>query len=177
MNNKNKPTMFIDTVSTEVKTSSSQVYYDSRNQQNYVKWDKPKSTSLIEKKLDGKKVKPEKAYEQAFREGYFSGLTASSKNVSYEKMLVEGIGKNNSDYLKGKILFENKENNIEEKEFSVLSELKDIVKYCELTKIIESGLNKALTLLNMRKFLNVNNNVVAGIDLFQTATFLRTFIR
>lgn len=48
-------------------------------------------------------------------------------------------------------------NNIEEKEFSVLSELKDIVKYCELTKIIESGLNKALTLLNMRKFLNVNN--------------------
>ena len=53
MNNKNKPTMFIDTVSTEVKTSSSQVYYDSRNKQNYVKWDKPKSTSLIEKKLDG----------------------------------------------------------------------------------------------------------------------------
>lgn len=53
MNNKNKPTMFIDTVSTEVKSTSSQVYYDSRNKQNDVKWDKPKSTSLIEKKLDG----------------------------------------------------------------------------------------------------------------------------
>lgn len=48
-------------------------------------------------------------------------------------------------------------NNIKEEEFSILNELKDIVKYCETTKIIESGLNKSLTLLSMRKFLNVNN--------------------
>lgn len=48
-------------------------------------------------------------------------------------------------------------NNIKEEEFDVLTELKDIVKYCEETGIIESGLNRSLTLLSMRKFLNVNN--------------------
>lgn len=50
-----------------------------------------------------------------------------------------------------------KASNIKEEEFSVLSELKDIVKYCEKVGIIKSGLNKAMTLLSMRKFLNVNN--------------------
>lgn len=34
------------------------------------------------------------------------------KNVEYEKILVEGIGKENSEYLKGKILFENKEKDV-----------------------------------------------------------------
>lgn len=34
------------------------------------------------------------------------------KNVSYEKILVEGIGKASSEYLKGKILFENKEKDV-----------------------------------------------------------------
>lgn len=48
-------------------------------------------------------------------------------------------------------------NNIKEEEFNVLTELKDIVKYCETTGIIKKGLNKSLTLLSMRKFLNVNN--------------------
>lgn len=50
-----------------------------------------------------------------------------------------------------------KTNDIKDAEFSVLNELKEIVKYCELNKIIEAGKNKALTLLNMRKFLGVNN--------------------
>lgn len=48
-------------------------------------------------------------------------------------------------------------NDIKEEEFNVLAELKDIVKYCETIGIIKKGLNKSLTLLNMRKFLNVNN--------------------
>lgn len=48
-------------------------------------------------------------------------------------------------------------NNIKEEEFNVLTELKDIVKYCETTGIIKKWLNKSLTLLSMRKFLNVNN--------------------
>ena len=34
------------------------------------------------------------------------------KNVEYEKMLVEGIGFQNSDYLKGKILFRNEEKEV-----------------------------------------------------------------
>ena len=46
---------------------------------------------------------------------------------------------------------------IKKEEFDVLTELKEIVKYCETNKIIESGLNKSITLLNMRKFLKVNN--------------------
>lgn len=34
------------------------------------------------------------------------------KNISYEKILIEGIGKESSDYLKGKILFENEEKDV-----------------------------------------------------------------
>lgn len=34
------------------------------------------------------------------------------KNVSYERILVEGIGKETGEYLKGKILFENKEKDV-----------------------------------------------------------------
>lgn len=48
-------------------------------------------------------------------------------------------------------------NNITDEEYNVLTELKDIVKYCETTRIIEPEQSKPLTLLNMRKFLNVNN--------------------
>jgi len=35
--------------------------------------------------------------------------------------------------------------------------IRKYLKLSEITSIIESGLNKALTLLNMRRFLNVNN--------------------
>lgn len=48
-------------------------------------------------------------------------------------------------------------NDIKEEEYDVLTELKDIVKYCESTGIIKKELNKSLTLLSMRKFLSVNN--------------------
>jgi len=34
------------------------------------------------------------------------------KNITYERLLVEGIGKENSEYLKGKILFDNKEKDV-----------------------------------------------------------------
>lgn len=61
-------------------------------------------------------------------------------------------------------------NNIEEAEFNILDELKDIVKYCENNGIITKGLNKSLTLLNMRKFLNVNNlEIVKDLPLVQVA--------
>ena len=35
--------------------------------------------------------------------------------------------------------------------------LKDIIKYCEKENIIECNSKKEITLLNMRKFLNLNN--------------------
>lgn len=63
-----------------------------------------------------------------------------------------------------------KRNNIKEEEFEVLNELKDIVKYCEDTNIITGGLNKSLTLLSMRRFLNVNNlTVIPNLPLQQVA--------
>ncbi len=48
-------------------------------------------------------------------------------------------------------------NCIEEKELNVLDELKDVVKYCEDIDILERNLNKSLKVLNLRKFLNVND--------------------
>mgnify|MGYP004521036353 CR=1 FL=1 len=61
-------------------------------------------------------------------------------------------------------------NNIKEEEFNILKELKDVVKYCESNKIIEKGLNKSLTVLNMRKFLNVNDlSSIPNLPLQQVA--------
>ena len=48
-------------------------------------------------------------------------------------------------------------NNIEAKEIKVLKELKEIVKFCEDENIIECNSKKEITVLNMRKFLNLNN--------------------
>ena len=46
---------------------------------------------------------------------------------------------------------------IADEEFVVLKELKEFVNYCKNNSIIGSGLNKELTILNLRKFLKVNN--------------------
>ena len=53
MNNKNLPTMFIDTVSTKIDNKNTQVYYDSRYKTSNSKWTTSKPKSVIEKKLDG----------------------------------------------------------------------------------------------------------------------------
>lgn len=53
MNNKNMPTMFIDTISTKIENTSSQVYYDSRYKTTNTKWETSKTISIIEKKIDG----------------------------------------------------------------------------------------------------------------------------
>lgn len=47
--------------------------------------------------------------------------------------------------------------NIEEKELNILKDLKDIIRFCENMGIIECNSKKEITVLNMRKFLNVNN--------------------
>ena len=61
-------------------------------------------------------------------------------------------------------------NNINEEEFNILEDLKDVVRYCEKTKIIDGGKNKSLTILNMRRFLNVNNLVaIPNLPLQQVA--------
>lgn len=53
MNNKNMPTMFIDTVGTKIKDTNSQTYYDSRYNVTKTKWEVTKTKTVIEKKLDG----------------------------------------------------------------------------------------------------------------------------
>lgn len=53
MNNNNLPTMFIETVSTKIDNINNQIYFDSRNKHSNVKWKVNKTTSTIEKKLDG----------------------------------------------------------------------------------------------------------------------------
>ena len=47
--------------------------------------------------------------------------------------------------------------NIEEKELNILKYLKDVIKFCENAEIIECNSKKEITVLNMRKFLNLNN--------------------
>ena len=47
--------------------------------------------------------------------------------------------------------------NIEEKELNILKDLKDVIKFCENEEIIECNSKREITILNMRKFLNLNN--------------------
>ena len=57
-----------------------------------------------------------------------------------------------------KEIFEiNNINNVEKKELDILKELKEVVNYCEESNIIECNSKKEITVLNMRKFLNINN--------------------
>lgn len=50
-----------------------------------------------------------------------------------------------------------KANNISSKEYDILEQLKDIVAYCNDIKIFQHTTNKSVTILNLRKFLNVND--------------------
>ena len=107
--------------------------------------------------------------ELAIRTGYsakhVSEVISGKKNISSKfANALEYVFQIPTDFwinLQGiydkEILELEKMNNIEAEEFSVLNELKDIVRYCEANNIIKTSLNKALTLLNMRRFLKVNN--------------------
>lgn len=47
------PTMFIETVTTNINSSNSQLIYDSRNKGSNTKWITDKKVSVIEKKING----------------------------------------------------------------------------------------------------------------------------
>ena len=107
--------------------------------------------------------------ELAFRTNYsakhISEVVRGKKDISSEfaNRLEYALGipstfwmnlQNNYD----KEVFEiNSLNNIEEKELNILKDLKDVIKFCESSKIIECNSKKEITVLNMRKFLNLNN--------------------
>lgn len=61
-------------------------------------------------------------------------------------------------------------NNVKENEFDVLNDLKEIIKYCENENIIQKDNSKSLTVLNMRKFLNLNDlTTIPSLQIQQVA--------
>lgn len=61
-------------------------------------------------------------------------------------------------------------NNVKEEEFCILKELKDIIVFCKNHNIIEETPNKSLMVLNLRRFLNVNDlTTIPSLELQQTA--------
>lgn len=62
-------------------------------------------------------------------------------------------------------------NNIKEEEFAILNDLRDITKYLEQEKIIDNNQNKSLVVLNMRRFLNLNDLTAIPNLPFQQVAF------
>lgn len=61
-------------------------------------------------------------------------------------------------------------NNIREDEFSILNQLNQIVKYCEEINLFQNNTSKHLKVLNMRKFLNINNlTMIPNLPIGQVA--------
>ncbi len=50
---KNYPTMFIDTINTQINNNHSQMFFDSRNTDVKTTWIVKKTPSIIEKKING----------------------------------------------------------------------------------------------------------------------------
>ena len=48
-------------------------------------------------------------------------------------------------------------NEISEKEYSILEQLKEVVSYCQKINILDNISNKSINILNLRKFLNIND--------------------
>ena len=107
MNNKNMPTMFIDTISTKIENTSSQVVYDSRYKENIPKWETKKTSSLIEKKLDG--------IINLVKKGNTINVYLELENTYLEGIIKE---KKNNQLI---ILIYNKEENVE------ISKIKDVI--------------------------------------------------
>lgn len=134
----------------------------------------------IKEILEDKKINQE---ELAIRTGYsakhISEIISGKKNISssFANALEYALGIPTQFWINLQGIYDRevleleKLNHIKEEEFNILEELKDIVHYCQKAKIIEKSSNKAITVLNMRKFLNVNN-LVAIPDLpFQQIAF------
>lgn len=82
---KNKPTMFIDTISSDNINTNNQKYYDSRSKVSKSKWEVRKQPITIEKKIDsiinlidkGLKVNTYIELEDTYVEGIIKSKTDS----------------------------------------------------------------------------------------------------
>lgn len=120
----------------------------------------------VKEVLDEKEMSQE---ELAIRTGYspkhISEVVRGKKDISsefanrleYALGIHAGFWMNLQSNYDKEVFKINSLNNIDEKEFSILKELKEVIKFCEEEKIIECNSKKEITILNMRKFLNLNN--------------------
>lgn len=127
---------------------------------------------------DKKMTQEELAVRTGFSSKHVSEVISGKKNISsnFANRLEYALGIPTSFWinLQGiydkEILELEKKNNIEEKEFQVLSELSEIVKYCEKSDIISVDAARSMKILNMRRFLNVNDlTVIPNLPLQQVA--------
>lgn len=120
----------------------------------------------IKEVLDNKKMSQEElAIRTEYSPKHISEVVRGKKDISSEfaNRLEYALGIPASFWMNlqtnyDKEVFEiNSLNNIEEKELEILKDLKEVIKFCENEEIIECNSKKEMTVLNMRKFLNLNN--------------------
>ena len=96
--------------------------------------------------------------ELAIRTGYsakhISEVISGKKDISnkFAYSLEIALGIDASEIIKIEEM-----NNIKDNEFDILKDLKDIVGFCQKHNIIKNNNSKPLTILNMRKFLNLTD--------------------
>ncbi len=127
---------------------------------------------------DRNMTQEELAIRTGFSAKHVSEVISGKKNISskfanrleYALSIPTSFWINLQGIYDSQILELEKQNNIESKEFEILSELKEIMKYCEDNNIIAKYKDKAKQVLNMRKFLNVNDlTVIPSLPYQQTA--------
>ena len=120
----------------------------------------------IKEVLEDKKMSQEElAIRTEYSPKHISEVVRGKKDISSEfaNRLEYALGIPASFWMNlqsnyDKEVFEiNSLSNIEEKELNILKDLKDVIKFCENAEIIECNSKKEITVLNMRKFLNLNN--------------------
>ena len=120
----------------------------------------------IKEVLEEKKMSQEElAIRTEYSSKHISEVVRGKKDISSEfaNRLEYALGIPASFWMNlqsnyDKEVFEiNSLSNIGEKELNILKDLKDVIKFCENEKIIECNSKKEITVLNMRKFLNLNN--------------------
>lgn len=120
----------------------------------------------IKEVLEDKKMTQEElAIRTGFSSKHISEVISGKKNISskFANSLEYALGIPTTFWINLQGIYDKeiieieRINNVKEKEFNVLKDLKEIVKYCENENIIKKDNSKAVTVLNMRRFLNLND--------------------
>lgn len=120
----------------------------------------------IKEVLNEKNMNQEElAIRTGFSAKHISQVISGKKNISnrFAVSLEYALGISSSFWINlqgiyDKEIFElEKQNSISNEEYEVLEELKEVVKYCTKYDIISMNNEKSIQILNMRKFLNIND--------------------